>query len=163
MIWLRLQALGYLTLFVTLTVCPQVSCTRRNQSSEVTATANQNSGNNARTEGTRSAELQLDLKSDRTELGPDECTDLRLDVFNPSTHAIRWGGDLELEQEGPSPPLPDGIGGSVNVPPGKFSDFMAVRICTANRLPGTYRFRITSARKSPNPLHSNWVTIEVLP
>ena len=163
MIWARLQGFGYFTLFVMLTLCPQVSCTRRNRSAEVKATANQDGGSNAVTEDSRRGELQLDLKSGRAELRSDECTDLRLDVFNPSTHAIRWGGDLELEQEGPSPPLPDGIGGAVNVPPGKFSDFMAFRICTANRLPGTYRFRITSARKSPNPLHSNWVTIEVLP
>ena len=163
MIWLRRQGFAYLALFMMLAICQQVRCTRRNQSSEVMPAANQNTGNNAPTQDSGREEIQLDLKSDRVELGPGDCTDLRLDVLNHSTRVIRWGSDLELEQQGPSPPLPDGLGGEVKVPPGLFTDFMAVRICSANRLPGTYRFRITSARKSANPIHSNWITIEILP
>ena len=163
MIWARLQGFGYFTLFVMLTLCPQVSCTRRNRSAEVKATANQNGGSNAVTEDSRRGELQLDLKAGRAELGPDECTDLLLDIDNRTSSAFHWRGVWRLEQEGPSPAVPDGIGGTVDIPRGRSTDYVTIRVCGNGRAPGTYRFRVTAVPKPIIPMESNWIEIEILP
>lgn len=158
-----LEGRGSLTCIIVLSISMQVGCDSREKRARTSDSGNQNELGNERAGRIATDQLHLELKSDRSELGAGECGDLRLDVFNPSSRPIHWSGDCVLEQQGPSPPLPDGIGGAVEIPPGTSASFITIRICSANRLPGTYWFRLISASKSENPIQSNWVTIEVLP
>ena len=151
------------TCAVILLISIQLSCGQRQQPGEIMNSANQNDIRNEGMERIETGQLELELKSDQSEVGPGECTDLHLDVSNPSSSRVSWSAGWTLDQQGPSPSLPDGIGSVVNIPPGKSVNFMTIRICAANRVPGTYRFRITAAKKSANMLQSNWATVEILP
>lgn len=144
-LWFRAQGRVVLIWVLMLAFC-QMSCNRSQRRADDVQSTNQNMAKNERAEEPRTEELQLELKSDRTELGPGDCTDLRLDVFNASARAIPWSAGWVLEQEGPSPPQPDGIRSAVAIPPGKSDSFMTIRVCYANLVSGIYRFRIKIGR-----------------
>jgi hypothetical protein len=151
------------TLFILFSALTLLNFGPCQQKDKVTKSTNQNKLDDVQVEGNQTAELQLELKSDQMKLGPGDCTNLRLDVFNKLPNPVYQAEGWLLEQEGPSPPLPDGISVTSEIPSGKSPDFIAFYICSSNRVKGIYRFRITAAPKSAVPIHSNWVAIEVLP
>ena len=156
----RYLPIALFAVYSAMTLIDFSSC---HQKDKVTESTNENKLESAQIAETQKAELQLELQSDQLKLGPGDCTNLRLDVFNESANPIHQNEGWLLEQEGPSPPLPDGISATAEIPPGKSPDFMAFRICASDRLVGVYRFRVTAAPKSSSPIHSNWVEVEILP
>jgi hypothetical protein len=108
-------------------------------------------------------QVELDFTSDDIELSSSQCTNLRLNAYNGTSHSVHWSEDWLLEQEGPGRPFPESVPHSaLELAPGKTLNLILVRLCASELAPGEYRFRITAASKSENPFHSDWVTIKIL-
>lgn len=123
-------------------------------------------GENTRADanGEELKKLTLELKTNRSELATGECADLRLDVSSLSGHPIRWEKNWVFQQEGPSPPVPESFPRStVQLAPGTTVGLVLIRVCRADLIAGTYRYRICTAPESTEPSCSNWVTLEALP
>lgn len=157
-----LQESGFLSLLFILIVCLQISCGRREQGADGTKSSNANLDIPPRAEETRRGNLRLELSADRGELGPGDCTDLRLAVFNPSSGTVHFGEKWTLEQEGPIPIPPEaGPHTAFDVPPGRTITTTIRRLCYEGLVVGTYRFRVRADPALPGSPRSDWVSLEV--
>lgn len=108
-------------------------------------------------------EIELKLTSDKTEIGTGQCANLQLDAFNPGSGPVRWDSHWVFEQEG-STPLEEAFPRSdLQLPPGRTTATVKIRLCHSDLQPGFHRYRISAAPTSVNPSRSNQVTIRVLP
>lgn len=159
----HLQESGVLTVVVILTVSLQISCARRQQGAEEIKSPNENLARPPQVEEDPRQKLRVEFKSDRDELGPGDCTDLYLAVFNPSSGTVHFGEKWTLEQEGPIPIPPAAGPHSVfDVPPGRTITTTIRRLCRDGLVVGTYRFRVRADPALPGSPLSDWVRLEVV-
>ena len=153
---------GSLRTAAVLLLCTQWQCGGRRQDTGVVTSVGKKHA--AEAEGARAGRLRLELTSDRTDLTPGQCANLSLSVLNPQSTPARWDKGWVFEREGAASPLPESFPRSdLALPPGKSTGVVAVRLCHADLLPGTHRYRITAAPASADSPRSNWVALRVLP
>jgi hypothetical protein len=161
--WLSLEKATFLTCGIIVSILMPLSCGRIHQHGETANPANQNEKTAAvGVSGTE--QLRLDLKSDRTKLGPGDCTDLRLEIFNQSSSSVHWSEKWTLEQEGPIPIPPEaGPRSALDILAGGTVGATVSRVCRDGLVAGTYRFRIRGYPALPSSPVSDWATLEVIP